>query len=284
MSFALSGSNVKGEIYIPDKLWTVKIDESQIQQVINNLVINAHQAMPGGGVIKVSAANETLGSNSHRSLEAGDYVKISVEDQGAGIKEDDLGKIFDPFFSTKSGGHGLGLATSYSIIRKHNGDLCVQSQTGVGSRFDFYLPAFRKESARSSEPSQNKPVTGEGLVLVMDDEESIRDLMVASLGRLGYEVVSSKDGAEAIAYFKQHETAGNAFDLVILDLTIPGGIGGAETISQIRTINADVKAICSSGYSNDKVMLNCNEYGFDRALAKPYRINDLSEALHDLIG
>jgi len=283
VNFSLSGSNVKGDFIIQDNLWTVHIDEGQIQQVINNLVINAQQSMPGGGILKILASNRHLAQNSEHYLNAGDYVKVAFVDEGIGISKENLKRIFDPFFSTKHDGSGLGLATSYSVIKKHNGKITVQSEQGIGTRFNFYLPAFPEQTILPSASDREAATSGEGRILVMDDEEPIRDIILASLGKLGYEVVSSQDGQEAIQIYSQYKSSGKPFDAVILDLTIPGGMGGAEVIVQLRAIDSNVKAICASGYSNDPIMANCSEYGFDKALAKPYRIGDLSEVLADLM-
>jgi two-component system cell cycle sensor histidine kinase/response regulator CckA len=262
----------------------VHIDEGHIQQVINNLVINAHQSMPGGGVLKIHASSEHLTENSENYLNAGDYVKVIFEDEGTGISKSDLRKIFDPFFSTKHDGSGLGLTTSYSVIKKHNGKIAVQSEQGMGTRFTFYLPAFPEQAVLPLASDNEAATSGEGRILVMDDEKPIRDVVLASLGMLGYEVVSSQDGHEAIEIYSQYKSSGKPFDAVILDLTIPGGMGGAEVIVQLKAIDSDVKAICASGYSNDPIMANCVEYGFDKALAKPYRMGDLSEVLADLFA
>ena len=282
-SFALHGSNVRCEFSIPDSLWPVEIDEGQINQVINNLVINSQQAMPGGGTVRISAENITMGAESNLPLEQGSYIKVSVEDQGIGISEEHIQKIFDPFFTTKQEGNGLGLATSYSIIEKHKGYITVESRIGVGTTFHIYLPALAEEVLIKEEKGQEKPIIGEGKILVMDDEKHVRDISAEMLSSLGYEVITSIDGAEAIEIYRQAMGPGKPFDAVILDLTIPGGIGGKKTIQKLREIDPEVKGIVSSGYHNDPVMAHFREHGFRSFITKPYRLRELSEVLYEVL-
>ena len=283
VTFASRGANIKCEFTIPDDLWVVEVDEGQISQVVNNLVINAQQAMPEGGAVRVYAENVDVGAERGLPLQPGAYVKISIEDQGVGIPEKHLQRIFDPFFTTKQAGSGLGLATSHSIIEKHNGHLTVESQLGVGSTFHIYLPASPEELLIEKEEEEEKPITGEGRILMMDDEVGVRGLGADMLTDIGYEVTTAIDGAEAIRLYREAMEAGNPFDAVILDLTIPGGMGGKATIPRLIEIDPEVKAIVSSGYSNDPVMANFREHGFKAIIAKPYKIRKMSEVLHEVL-
>jgi CheY-like chemotaxis protein len=273
---------VQCQISSPDDLWPVEVDEGQMSQVINNLILNASQAMPDGGVIQVRAENVSMGAGFGLPLEAQRYVKLTIKDQGMGIPEEHLPKIFDPYFTTKSRGSGLGLATTYSIIKRHDGHITVESALGVGTTFTIYLPA--SENILPRQPLvEAKPVKGHGRVLVMDDEAIVRDVTGHILRHLGYEAAFARDGAEALALYTQAQAAGTPFDVVIMDLTIPGGMGGKEAIRRLREIDPDVKAIVSSGYSDDPVMAKFSLYGFNDCVAKPYKIQDLSSALQRVI-
>jgi CheY-like chemotaxis protein len=274
--FALHGSNVRSEFALADDLWPVEADEGQLSQVIQNLVLNAVQAMPEGGTVTISAENATSPQEGKR------FVKISVADTGAGISEHHLQRIFDPYFTTKQQGSGLGLATCYSIIRKHGGKIRATSTLGNGSTFHISLPASEQESV--SEPSSRKAVShGSGRVLVMDDEEDIRELTEAILEELGYTVESVKNGTEVVDLYRKRKEEGMPFSAVILDLTIPGGVGGKETIEQLLRIDPDIKAIVSSGYSTDPIMANYRDYGFGAVLVKPYRLQEISKVLQELL-
>jgi len=283
-SFALRGSNVGSEFSISDDLWPVEVDAGQINQVISNLVINAQQAMPAGGIVRVSAENITMGAESGLPLEPGVYIKVSVEDQGVGISEEYLQRIFDPFFSTKQAGRGLGLATSYSIIQRHNGYITVESQLGVGTTFHIYLPASPDGVFAAEKKKEEKPIMGEGRILVMDDEEHVRDTAADMLRSIGYKVVTSINGSEAIELYKEAMGAGKPFDAVIMDLTVPGGMGGKEAIQKLIKIDPEVKAIVSSGYSTDPIMVNFREYGFKGVIANPYRTRELSVVLRKVVA
>lgn len=281
-AFALSGSNVRCEFDIPGDLWLLEIDVGQFTQVINNLVINADQAMSEGGIIKIRAENVTVAENQVLPIKAGDYVKISIADQGLGIPEENLQKIFDPYFTTKSGGSGLGLATSYSIIMKHGGYITLESKTGAGTTFYIYLPASVHNILSKNE--ENQPFfSGKGRILVMDDQAEIRRVLGEMLTLLGYEADFAKDGEEAIELYQGANELGYPFDAVIMDLTIPGGMGGKEAVRRLHEHNPNVKVIVSSGYSNDPVMANFSEYGFQDFVSKPYCVEDLSKVLHKVI-
>ena len=281
-SFALTGSNVRCEFSMSEDLWPVEMDEGQMSQVINNLVINAVKSMPKGGTIKVRAENATVGTERTKQslpLEGENYVKISIQDEGIGIPKEHLQKIFDPYFTTRKKGSGLGLAISYSIVQKHHGYITAESELGVGTTFHIFLPASEKEVI--TERHAKEIVRGEkGRVLIMDDEEIVRDVASGMLEHIGYEVEVAKDGAEAIALYKQTQESQVPFDVVILDLTVPGGMGGKETIEKLIELDPQAKAIVSSGYSTDPVMSEFREYGFSSVVSKPYKIEELREALH----
>ena len=278
-SFALSGSAVKCELSMPDDLWQVEIDEGQIGQIINNLIINAAQAMPGGGIIRICAENLIIKAEDCLPLREGKYIKLSIQDQGIGIPEKYLQKVFDPYFSTKSTGSGLGLAISYSIVKKHEGHITVESQSGVGTTFHIYLPASEKENLLSKRSAQKMLHSGKGKILCMDDQQQITEMLARMLIHLGYEVESARGGDEAIELYEKAKKSGHPFDAVILDLTIPGGIGGKEVIQKLCEIDSDVKGIVSSGYSNDLILAEYERYGFKGAVAKPYEIGELSDIL-----
>ncbi|MDQ1318030.1 MAG: domain S-box, partial [Candidatus Poribacteria bacterium] len=285
-NFVLRGANTKCEFSIPDNIWNAEVDAGQIGQVISNLIINADQAMPEGGMINVQAENVILEEKNTLILNGGKYIRITIGDQGIGIPEENLKRIFDPYFTTKQKGNGLGLAIVYSIVRKHNGQIIVESQLGIGTMFQIYLPAFladiqiRKEE---KEESNDKIVFGKGKILVMDDEENIRYLAYEMLSNMGYEVISAISGFEAMELYRNAIESECPFDAVIMDLTIPGGLGGKETLKKIAEIDPDVKAIVSSGYSDDPVMSDFHKYGFKDFIAKPYKTSELSEVVHRVI-
>ena len=287
--FSLSGSNIKCEFHIPDELWLVEIDETQIGQAIYNLVMNAREAMLDGGTIRVSAENTNI-TDGVPTLKEGKYVKIFFKDEGIGIPKKNLKKIFDPYFSTKEmgtqKGMGLGLSICHSIIKGHSGDVDVESQKGAGATFNIYLPASDgKISKEKPEKSQKKAThaIGKGRILVMDDEKMIRHLAGEILSYLGYEVSFSKDGAKAIEIYKDAMESGEPFDAVILDLTVRGGMGGKEAIRKLMEIDPHVTGIVSSGYSDDSVMTDFEKYGFKGVVAKPYSVHEVSVVLGEVI-
>lgn len=283
VKFSLSGSNIRYELSIPDDLWAVEIDEGQINQVLNNLLINAEQAMPGGGKVEVFAENVTLQESGGLPLRAGNYVKISIKDYGTGIPKEILAKIFDPYFSTKSKGSGLGLAITYSIMKKHKGHITVESRSGAGTTFHLYLPASGKAVSIQDSIAERKPRPGKGKILCMDDQFDIRNLVGRMLKLLGYSVEFASNGQEAIDLYKKAIGSKEAFDAVILDLTVPGGMGGKETVQKLRAIDPGVKAIVSSGYSNDTIMSDYERYGFSGVVAKPFETRELGEVLYRVL-
>ena len=282
-SFALSGSNVKCSFDLPSDLWPADIDEGQISQVINNLIINADHAMTGGGLISVRAENLVIGDVDSMPLNAGNYIKISVEDHGSGIPEDLLPKIFDPYFTTKPKGTGLGLTTCYSIIKRHDGLITAESQLDKGSTFYIYLPASVGNVSADKRTAKGA-LRGKGRVLVMDDEEIIREVTGEMLAHLGYEVDYAADGSKAIEMYTKAKSEGHPFDAVIIDLTIPGGMGGKETIQKLTEIEPGIRALVSSGYSHGPIMAEYRKFGFCGVVAKPYRVEDLARSVHEAIN
>jgi PAS domain S-box-containing protein len=274
--FVIHGSTAKCQFILADNLWRVEAYEGQLSQVIHNLVINAVQAMPVGGTVKLSAENVRSSQTGKR------FVKISVADSGTGIPEHHLLRIFDPYFTTKQQGSGLGLATCYSIIKRHGGNITVASTLGKGSTFCFELPASEQLSA--VEPGARMEVVhGSGRILVMDDEEPVREAAQAMLEALGYTVECTENGVGVIDLYRQRKTEGNAFNAIIMDLTIPGGMGGKEAIAELLRLDPDVKAVVSSGYSTDPVMADYRKYGFSAVLSKPYLMQELSKAMQELL-
>ena len=280
--FATKGSNVRCDFAISEGIWPAEIDVGQISQVTQNLIINADQAMPEGGVIKIEMDNRVVEAKDVLPLLSGKYIQVSIRDQGAGIPEKHLPKIFDPYFSTKDKGTGLGLATALSIIKKHGGHITVDSELGAGTVFHIYLAASEREMAEAK-AMEGEPIKGHGKIMIMDDEEPIRNLGFQVFNRLGYEVALASDGDEAVSLFGKAKKAGEPFDAVILDLTIPGGRGGKETINLLKEIDPNVKAIIASGYSNDPVMGNFRDYGFRGVVTKPFKVEKLSQILHDVL-
>jgi len=282
-SFPLRGSNVTAEYTIADDLWDVNVDDGQINQVITNVVINAMQSMPRGGAIKLRAENITLDERVIGTLDAGSYVKITVADEGEGIPHDIKRRIFDPFFSTKNSGSGLGLATSHSIIEKHDGYITVDSSMGAGTTFSIYLPIATGEKPLELELPKTVSLSGKGSVLLMDDEKAIREFVVTSLSKLGYRVTTSRNDVEAVAAYEKAMKANSPYDLVILDLTIPGGLGGRDVIQRLLHIDPNVTGIVCSGYSTDPVMAKHLNYGFKASISKPFRVQQLGKVVRAVL-
>jgi PAS domain S-box-containing protein len=288
VNFTIRGTNVTCKFEIPDNLYNIDGDDVQITQVISNIIINADQAMLEGGTIRVRCENVTISSEHENTTlpENTNFIRISIEDHGTGMPKEQISLIFDPFFTTKEKGSGLGLATAYSIIKKHGGQITVESEVGTGSTFYIYLPAAQKKvSPKADMDVIEKPSEGSGeRILVMDDDENIRFLLSEILTSYGYMTESACDGAQAIELYKKAYESTNQFDLVILDLTIPAGIGGKETIKELIKIDPDVKGIVSSGYSNDAIMANYRQYGFSGVISKPYRPDDLVRIVQDVLN
>ncbi|MBL7960837.1 PAS domain S-box protein [bacterium] len=280
--FMIRGSNVLCEYQIADDLWHAEIDQGQIGQVIHNLVINSIQAMPDGGFIRIFAENVHVDELSS-TPRSGNYVKIIFKDMGMGIPPEHLAKIFDPYFTTKQRGSGLGLATCYSIIKKHDGYITAESQLGSGTTFFIYLPASGRQLARPEEYKMSIG-QGSGRVLVMDDEEDIRDITSRILKKIGYESAAAGDGIEAIKMYKEAKDSGKGFDAVIMDLTIPGGMGGKDAIKKLLEYDPHAKVIVASGYSNDPVISNFRKHGFSGFIVKPYDIEEFKILLHNVLS
>jgi len=281
--FVTRGAKSRCEFHLANDLWRVEADSGQIQQVISNLVINADQAMPNGGIISIKTENFESETDNDFHLTDGNYVKISIEDQGVGIQDKYMNQIFDPYFTTKQKGNGLGLATTYSIIKRHGGHIMVYSEIGKGTVFHIYLSAYFG-SVDESKKDLKQNHTGHGRILIMDDQEPILKMTARMLNRMGYETELALDGAEAVDMYRVAYQSQNPFDIVILDLTVPGGMGGAKTIQELLKINPNVKAIVSSGYSNDPIMANYENYGFCGVMPKPYTKVQLSEVLNIIVS
>jgi len=283
-NLTLSGSNVKCEFSLPAGLWPVKFDKSRMKHVIAILISNAKEAMAGGGIIRVSAQNITLEAEKSEPtllIKDGHYVKVSIQDHGIGIPEEDLPKLFDLYFSTKERGvqkgMGLGLSITYSIIEKHDGYINVESEMGKGTTVHIYLPVFEKEKL------EEKHFVGELKVLVMDDEEMIRDVAGNMLSHIGCKVEFAEEGAEAIELYKNAKESAEPFDAVILDLTVRGGMGGKEAIQKLLEMDPEVNGFVSTGYSSHPVLNDFKKHGFKGVVAKPYKRNDLSKILREVI-
>ncbi len=280
--FCLHGAKAKCQFEIEQDLWAADVDKGQIGQVVQNLVLNASQAMPDGGLIWINLANDSAAPL--RTGLSGPTVRLSVSDTGAGIRPEHLGKIFDPYFTTKREGSGLGLATVYAIVKKHGGYIEVDSEIGRGTRFRIWLPATRSAQASTltQTPFGGSP-TMNGRVLLMDDEEGIRTMASQLLRRIGFKVEAAADGTAAIEAYKRALEEGRRFDLVITDLTVPGGMGGLQCMRELMKIDPEVRAIVSSGYSSDPVMSDHRAYGFRGMIPKPYRITDFAKVIRQVL-
>ncbi len=286
VSLVLSGSNIRGDTRIPDNLWFAEMDESQMRQTLTGVLSNAREAMPRGGVIRVRAENLEVGAREKTSLlleKEGRYVRMVISDEGTGIPAEHLGKIFDPYFSTKyrgsQKGMGFGLAIARSVIRKHNGNIQVESEPGKGTQVTILLPASPANT--ESVPARIGVMRrgGRKRVLIMDDEEMLSDLAKTMLEHLGYDVSVAADGNEAVGMYSEAMEEGREYDVVILDLTVKGGMGGQEAVQKLLYLNPGVKAIVSSGYSNDPIMCDFTKYGFQDILSKPYDLDKLEAVL-----
>jgi len=281
-AFALSGSRITYEMAADADLRTVEADEGQLGQVIQNIVLNADQAMPLGGLIRISARNMPAAALVPHADLQGDLVEISIRDQGGGIPPEHLPRIFDPYFTTKEKGSGLGLATAYSIIRNHGGLVRVRSEIGKGTTFRIYLPASDAAAEKQKNPAIPAAIR-KARILVMDDEEVVRAVTGELLTSIGHDVAFAESGETALEAYQAARDAGTPFDAVILDLTIRGGMGGIETLRKLKEIDPNIKAVVSSGYSDDAAMSNYREQGFQAFLKKPYAMEELQSTLNALL-
>ncbi len=282
VAFLLHGSKVKGVFRFQPTLKHAQVDVNQIGRVIHNIVLNAIQAMPDGGTIEISGENVTIGEHESKPLEPGEYIRLDIRDTGTGIPKDHLARIFDPYFTTKQTGSGLGLAAAYSIVKRHGGYISADSELGKGTTFHLHLPASEGVAVQA----QDTPgiIRGSGRILIMDDEDGVRKMMARIAGKLGYTTESVDDGLPAVERYREAKENGEPFDVVIMDLTIPGGMGGAEALALLRKYDPDARVIVSSGYSIDPIMSDHSRHGFDGVLMKPYRIEDVGKILREVIG
>ncbi|MGO9259459.1 MAG: ATP-binding protein [Bryobacteraceae bacterium] len=275
---ARAGAQISIEVSIAEDLRYAEVDPGQIGQVLHNILLNARQTMPAGGIIEVRAENVAAGDASRTDSR----VRISIRDYGCGIPADVLPRIFDPYFTTKPGHSGLGLATAYAIVAKHGGTLSVESKPGYGTVFTIDLLGSQKSPAPQA-PIAAHVQTGTERLLVMDDESALRKLLAGVLTNLGYEVRTARDGAEAIALCEDAIASGRGFDAALLDLTVSGGMGGLEAAARLKELDPSLKLIVSSGYADAPVMADFRRYGFDDVLPKPWSVAELSEAFRRLL-
>ncbi|MFZ2958207.1 MAG: PAS domain S-box protein [Candidatus Ozemobacteraceae bacterium] len=286
ISFNLSGSNILLVHKKPEGLWMTEVDRGQIQQILSNLTINAKQAMPNGGHLYVTLENVENPKNFIPDLGPGNFVRITMRDEGSGIDKKHIGRIFDPYFTTKNTGSGLGLAISYSIINKHGGSISVESEPGKGATFTIYLPASASQQPAAAKEVvlENHALKQPARILVMDDEKMIRHACAEMLKKIGCLVETADEGRQAIELFKQARDAGKPFDIVIMDLTIPGGMGGQEAVKELLAIDPEARVIISSGYADDPVMTNFAAYGFKGIISKPYTIKQMRDVVNRILG
>lgn len=276
---ARAGAQTSIDVSIPEDLHCAEVDPGQIGQVLHNILLNARQAMPEGGIIEVRASNMHMADGPG----GGSWIRISIRDYGCGIAGDILPRIFDPYFTTKAGGSGLGLATAYAIVAKHSGKLAVESEPGAGTIFTIDLPASMERLSPAASTAAGLMRAGTEKLLVMDDEEALRKLLLSVLTKLGYEVETACDGAEAIARCESARAAGRGFDAVLLDLTVRGGMGGVEAAAKLKEMDPALKLIVSSGYSDAPVISNFREYGFDDVIPKPWAIAQVGEVFRRVL-
>jgi len=285
-AFVLRGAKSRCSYHFARDLRAVEVDEGQLSQVAQNLVINAHEAMPDGGTITIKADNRDLAPDEIPSLPPGNYVELIFADQGSGIPPEILSRIFDPYFSSKSTGSGLGLAISYSIIKNHGGLITVSSKPGQGTVFTLLLPATLQQPAPESKSLNGLQKIDEKRnlkILLMDDNPVVQEVTTTMLTLFGCDVTQAWHGEEALTLYREAKKNGNHFDLVIMDLTIPGGMGGKETIAALLAFDPEAKAVVASGYADDPIMASHREYGFIGMLAKPFQVNELSNVIAALV-
>lgn len=283
-NFVLHGSSVVCDYHIPNDLWPAEVDTGQISQVIQNIILNACYAMPNGGVVEINCQNIPDISKELSSLPFGQYLKISIVDSGSGIPQKNIDKIFDPYFSTKQEGSGLGLAICHSIICKHGGNISVQSEINQGTAFTIFLPA---SSHILEEPTLSKHDIAEpkhkATIMVMDDESIVRYMVKQMLSHSGHEVLMAENGHEAIELYTEYVNSNRSIDIVFMDLVIPGGKGGKETVLEILKINPDAKVVVASGYSNDPIMANYQKHGFIASIVKPFQLSEVNKLINEIL-
>jgi signal transduction histidine kinase/ActR/RegA family two-component response regulator len=286
VDFSLRGSNVRYELSLPRELWPVEMDAGQISQVMHNLMINAEHAMPDGGVIHVHALNcriDDLRPTHLQTLSPGPYVHITLQDGGRGIEAAHLQTIFAPYFTTDVQGYGLGVATAYAIMKKHHGTIYAESEVGVGTTFYLYLPASPARQVAIEANPKRLRASKTDRILMMEDDKTLHDVVGSMLDIFGYEVVFTQEGHETLSTYQQARETGAPFAAVILDLTIPGGMGGRRTVAELLAIDPQVKAIIASGYATDPILVHFEHYGFCGGIAKPYGAEQLHQVLRDVI-
>jgi CheY-like chemotaxis protein len=283
VEFALSGSNVSAELELQDDLWNAEYDGNQLAQAFDNILINAKQAMPAGGTLRITGCNVVAEQGPALELAPGRYVKLSFADRGPGISPAILERIFDPFFTTKASGSGVGLTAAYAIVKNHDGHIEVESQRGGGATFHVWLPAAT-EPASNAAPAPRELQRGHGVVLVMDDDDMVRHVAGSILTHLGYEPVLTCDGAEALERVRALLAEGTPPSAAMLDLTVRSGEGGRETVGPLRKLIPDLPIIASSGYSDDPVMAEPALFGFSASLHKPFRLSELGDLLARLMA
>lgn len=300
---ATMGSKVRCDLTTPEDVWGVEVDLRQIRQVIHNLMINACQSMPDGGVVQASVSNVELPSGSKSGLPAGHYVMVRVRDRGCGISEKDLPRIFEPYYTTKKNGTGIGLATCRAIVQRHHGTILVSSRVNVGTEFQVYLPACvfdepvagpARAAGNGDHPASGTDASGaappdtvmigEGRVLVVDDQDSVREAAERLLERLGYRTVSASDGQEAVRLYRQHSLSPDPINAVLLDMTLPGGLSGDEVMEEIRRMDGRARVIATSGYFDEDAEDRFREDGYIGILPKPYAVEKLSQKLAEAMS
>jgi len=278
-SATLRGSPVRSTFDLPADLWAVEADREQIAQALRSLIENASESMEGKGPVRITARNQELPEENEASLKPGRYVRVEVRDRGPGIPEEHQPRIFDPYFSTKENRPGLGLSLAQSILHKHGGTIRATSAPGLGSTFSFWLPAAPVEGLGAEPPGLLRAPRGMN-ILFMDDEDLVREMVRQMLLHLGHRVELCRDGAEAVRRVRASLETGRRYDLFILDLTVPGGMGGKEALERIRELDPGARAIISSGYSEDPIMADCRRHGFLDVIPKPYTLESLRETLN----
>lgn len=285
VKFSLHGSDVEAEFDFQRDLDKISADREQIAQVVQNLALNSLQAMPSGGRIEVSCSNVCLEPDNEPGLKPGDYVRLSIRDNGKGIPARDLKKIFNPYFTTKPDGTGLGLATSYSIVKRHSGAIRVSSEEGEGAEFLIYLPSQEVTAKkRTPEKPAIETETGPLRILIMDDDRKVREVLGSMLEALGHQVTDCTDGLQAVELYGLGMSSDKPFDVVIMDLTVPGGMGGEAAVDKLRKLDTEVRAIVSSGYANNPVLSSYSDYGFSGSLVKPFSLSVLRNELASVMG